>query len=206
MIRDPMPTANPKPTVILVHGFGSKQLWMKLIGLRLRRTGYDTRSWGYSSLYGGIQRHANRLSAYLRDVVARETGPFHIVAHSMGSIIVRRALASEVPHDLGRVILLAPPNHGVPIARIASPFFSWICPAIGELSDSPGSTVNQILPAPNVQFGIIEAKYDILVPRQSTHLDGQADHLSLIATHNSLLFQKRVASAIDSFIRTGQLG
>ena len=41
----------------------------------------------------------------------------HLVAHSMGALVVREYLAAGKPARLGRVVLLAAPNHGTPLAE-----------------------------------------------------------------------------------------
>lgn len=41
----------------------------------------------------------------------------HLVAHSIGALVVREYLARGKPERLGRVVLLAAPNQGSPIAE-----------------------------------------------------------------------------------------
>jgi triacylglycerol lipase len=38
--------------------------------------------------------------------------PIHFITHSLGAIILRQILAEEVPWQIGRIIMLAPPNQG----------------------------------------------------------------------------------------------
>jgi len=122
----------------------------------------------------------------------------------MGAIIVRLALSNGPPPHLGRVVLMAPPNHGSPVARFLAPFACPICPVVSELSSRPDSLVNHIEPLDGVQVGVIAARFDWLVPLTNTILDGQTDHICLTATHNSLLFQPAVARNVHAFLSTGR--
>jgi len=73
-----------------------------------------------------------------------------------------------------------------------------------EISSNPNSFVNQFKPAEDFDIGIIAARYDLQVPLPNTFLAGQADHICLTATHNSLLFQKETARHVEAFLRTGK--
>ena len=60
----------------------------------LERAGFRAVNWRYGSLRGSIETHAARLAAKATELdddagVAR----LHFVGHSMGAIVVRRALA-----------------------------------------------------------------------------------------------------------------
>jgi hypothetical protein len=88
----------------------------------------------------------------------------------MGSIVVRVALNRIEPSRVGRIVLLAPPNAGSPVARIISKLSGqMIVPAL-ELSDQPGSYVNRIESTNDFEIGVLAAKYDFLVPLANTHL------------------------------------
>jgi hypothetical protein len=129
----------------------------------------------------------------------------HIVAHSMGAIVARTALSTGHPlTNLGRVVLLAPPNRGTPVARYAAKVVGHVCQGIADLSDHSDSFVSR-LPSPNsVDVGIIAARFDVLVPVANTHLDGECQHVVLNATHNSLLVSRAAANCVRAFLATGR--
>lgn len=104
---------------MLVHGFGAIRLVMRPLAYQLRSRGFRVQHWTYLSLFDPIERHAIRFFDFLRTDTATERR-FHIVAHSMGSIFSLAALNRGVFPNLGSLILLAPPNRGSPVARIAS--------------------------------------------------------------------------------------
>lgn len=199
------PQRTQKESVVLIHGFGAKRAVMWPLAARLRSNGYRVRLWSYVTLFQSINFHAERLHDYLMTQLAEESR-FSIVAHSMGSIVTRAALNRSVPENLGRVVLLAPPNHGSPMARYASRLVGNVIRPTRELSDDCNSFV-QTMPLPNgIDMGIIAARFDLLVPVANTHLDAEHKHETVNATHNSLLMSKEVYRMIASFLKSGEFG
>jgi predicted alpha/beta hydrolase family esterase len=188
--------------VVLVHGFGAKRAVMWPLASRLRANGFRVLNWNYLSLFASIETHASRLSEFFAAQLSREPR-FHIVAHSMGSIVTRAALNRSSLPNLGRLVLLAPPNAGSPAARFASFFIGRVITPARELSDQDWSYVNQLRQQTELDVGILAARYDILVPEKNTHLCGERMHETLCATHNSLLFSRAVSTKIVRFLRTG---
>ena len=56
---------------------------------------------------------------------------------------------------------------------------------------------------PDYETGVIAAKYDLLVSVERTHLKCERDHVVLNATHDSLLFSKKVSHQVCLFFETG---
>lgn len=148
--------------VVLVHGVASHRSVMWPIAYRLWYDGFRAETWSYITFFRSIESHADRFAAYISKQFANES-KVHIVAHSMGSIVVRVALNRIEPSRVGRIVLLAPPNAGSPVARIISKLScQMIVPAL-ELSDQPGSYVNRIESTNDFEIGVLAAKYDFLV-------------------------------------------
>lgn len=190
-----------KELVIVVHGFGGKRLWMQPLSLQLRRN-FRVMNWTYFSIGGSIEFHAQRLSDFLRRL--QHDGPIHIVAHSMGSIVTRAALKIVEIDNLQRVVLLAPPNSGSPVAKMLNYVLGWACIPFRELSSDRNSYVNTMSPELPCPTGVIAARYDVQVPVNSTYLPGIADHVIISATHNSLLFSPTVGRLVTEFLTCGR--
>lgn len=202
MITPQMPQ---KELVVLIHGFGAKRAVMWPLAARLRSNGYRVRLWSYVTLFQSINCHAERLHNYLTTQLDGESR-FSIVAHSMGSIVARAALNRSVPENLARLVLLAPPNQGSPIARYASMLVGGVIRPTQELSDDCNSFV-QTMPLPDgIDMGIIAARFDVLVPVANTRLNADHKHETVNATHNSLLMSKEVYRMIASFLKSGEFG
>jgi triacylglycerol lipase len=166
--------------------------------------GYRAINWRYPSLRGSIAKHAAQLTAKARELdddTAVER--LHFVGHSMGAIVVRSALATQRPRKLGRVVLLAPPNHGARLADIALRLFRTWPSAARELCSHPGSYVNGLAPAIDLDCGIIAASWDHAVSLASTHLPGERDHITLRGLH-TLPLHWRTPAQVAHFLREGR--
>ncbi len=193
---------NRNELVVLVHGFGAKRAVMWPLANRLRTSGFRVLNWNYLSLFATIETHANHFRDFLGTQLFKEPR-FHIVAHSMGSIVTRAALNRSSFPNFGRLVLLAPPNAGSPAARFASFFIGRVITPTRELSDHASSYVNLLKEQAELDVGILAAKYDILIPSKNTHLRGERMHETVCATHNSLLFSRAVSTKIATFLHSG---
>jgi alpha-beta hydrolase superfamily lysophospholipase len=189
--------------VLLVHGHGAHPVLLEPLRRALARQGFRAVNWHYRSLWGSIEAHAARLAATAKELdedgaVAR----LHFVGHSMGAIVVRRALALRRPRKLGRVVLLAPPNRGARLADLALRLFGRRLSAAAELASHPDSYVNRLAPAADIECGVIAASWDHAVSLGSTHLPGQRDHLILRSLH-TLPLHRRTPAQVGHFLREG---
>ncbi len=142
-------------TIVLIHGLISHPWIMKPLEWRFRQAGFATRNWGYRSLSQSNADHARAFAEYLHAVDAEPTmNRFHIVAHSMGSIITRCVLQHHQFHHLGRVVMLCPPNRGSHMARRASQWIGQRIRTLAEISDATDSFVNQLPPATRAQSAL----------------------------------------------------
>ncbi len=191
-----------RETIVLLHGFAASSLALMLLRRRLAGRGFNAICWSYPSLRPSIRQHAQRLREYLGQL--GESGQrYHIVAHSMGSIVTRAALLDSLPSGLGRIVFLAPPNAGLPAARRAPGIAKRFFAPLEELADTPTSFVNSLPQRMDVDVGIIAARFDVLIPIINTHLPGERAHTTLNATHNSLLLTSGAASLIHRFLVQG---
>src|SRR5215470_4720546 len=190
--------------VLLVHGHGAHPVLLEPLRRGLARRGYSAINWHYASLRGSITTHAAQLAAKaqsLDDDPAVER--LHFVGHSMGAIVVRSALALQRPRKLGRVVLLAPPNHGARLADFALRLFGHWPAAARELGSHPGSYVNGLAAADDLDCGIVAASWDHAVSLASTHLRGERDHITLRGLH-TLPLHWRAPAQVAHFLREGR--
>jgi triacylglycerol lipase len=193
-----------REAVLLVHGHGAHPVLLEPLRRALARQGYHAINWRYPSLRGSIEKHAAQLAAKAREIDEEEgVARLHFVGHSMGAIVVRSALAVQRPRKLGRVVLLAPPNHGARLADLALRLFGRWPSAAKELSSHPGSYVNGLEPATDLDYGIIAASWDHAVSLDSTHLPGERDHITLRGLH-TLPLHWRTPAQIAYFLREGR--
>ena len=191
-----------RETVVVIHGFGGKRLWMAPLSYRLSRR-YDVKNWSYFSYGGSIENHAARFAKFIESVGCNQK--VNIVAHSMGSIVTRAALQlTSTLTSVNRLVMLAPPNSGSHVAKFVSPLLGPVCQTIEQISSHENSYVNQLPNENTCETGVIASKYDVLVPVKNTMMDNLADHQTVAGTHNSLLFSSKVAAMVTRFLQTGK--
>src|SRR5215470_7293756 len=193
-----------REAVILVHGHGAHPVLLEPLRRALERQGYRAINWRYRSLRGSIELHATELAAKAKELDEdKGVERLHFVGHSMGAIVVRRALTMTRPRKLGRVVLLAPPNRGARLADFALRLFGRRLIAATELCSHPESYVNRLAPAADLDCGVIAASWDHAVSLASTHLPGQRDHIVLRGLH-TLPLHRHTSAQVGHFLREGR--
>lgn len=190
--------------VFLLHGLAAHRIVMARLTSHLKRCGYTVKNWGYPSIRSPIRDHAESLRNDVRQVAEDPSvSRIHFVTHSMGSIITRCALLDERFSKLARIVMLGPPNHGSHVARTLSGPLGWFCPPLRELSDAEGSFVNRLNEPEDLEIGVIAAGADLMVPRESTYLSCQREHIVIPGHHGVLPWKHETAVCVENFLRSG---
>ena len=188
--------------VLLLHGLGGQGWMMRPLAAELRKQGFSTAIWSYQSFRRSINSHAQKLQSLVCDL-SREHDRLHVVGHSMGGILIRAAVNGISLPNAGRMVMLGPPNAGSAVARHFAKWVNFLCPALGELSDQPDSLVNRLPSSTLFETGVIAARFDNVVSRQSTHLPGERDHTVVSCRHGMLPFSKSAIEQTVFFLNNG---
>ena len=209
-------------TVVLLHGLGRTRFSMARLACELERDGYRVINLSYRSRARSLEENATKwLHFQLQQVDAPR---LHFVTHSMGGILVRLWLREHgAPANLGRVVMLAPPNAGSEVSdRLASfPPARWfVGPNVARLTTAPDALPATLGPWPGgagelgviagdrpinrIMAALLPAPSDGKVTVASTHLTGERDHVVLPYSHTWLGWRGETVAQVKAFLREGK--
>jgi triacylglycerol lipase len=205
--------------VILLHGLGRTAWSMKRIEWALRRRGYEVINLTYPSLRMPIERLAREHVAPAVEKVPPGR-KVHFVTHSLGGILVRQFLAENPGLNLGRVVMLGPPNQGSQVVdRLRhNPFYRMATgPSGQQLGTRPADLPRRLGPV-TCEMGVIagdrswnpalsslvHGPHDGKVSVAETRLDGMRDFIVLHASHTWMMWKRETIHQVVSFIESGR--
>jgi len=198
---------NKKDYVVLLHGFWRTAKSMRKIEEILSKEGYCVINLDYPSRKEKIENLSNNyLKKILGEKCPDQDKKIHFVSHSMGGIIVRYFLANNKLKNLGRVVMLAPPNKGTKLADFLSKssiINKILGPALKQLKTDKKSLPN-LMPTPQYDVGIIAGKYDKKAPVEYTKLKNMKDFLIVPKAHTYIMNADNVITAIKNFLKKGK--
>jgi pimeloyl-ACP methyl ester carboxylesterase len=193
---------------------------MKVLEQRLSHAGYRVHNLDYSRRATCIDNIVAEVHSRLLGRRHQDGGQCHFVTHSLGGLVVRAYLAAHPVDNLGRAVMLAPPNGGSEIVdwfrdlRLFRILLGPVAPQLGtRAEDLPAR-----LPVPDCDVGVIagnhwinplgpfvlSAPHDGTVSVDRTRLVGMKDHLVVPHTHTFIMNSPRVAHEVIHFLRHGR--
>ena len=191
--------------VVLLHGLARSAASMSKVQDALRADGYDVCNVEYPSRDHTIEILA---AEFVAPAIAKcfpqvINDPIHFVTHSMGGILVRQLAATKAVPNIGRVVMLSPPNHGSEVVDKLGDFkvFDWVNgPAGKEIGTGIDSTPLRLGPA-SFELGIITGVRTInpflsmMIPGSddgkvgvdNAKLEGMKDFLVLRCSHPMIM-------------------
>lgn len=205
-----------RQSVFLLHGLGRTPRSMRKLERELGQRGYKVHNLNLPSRREPVESLADRVSEAVRQSVAPgERVSF--VTHSLGGIVIRSYLSRRPTVNLGRVVMLAPPNRGSELADVLN--------AIPVLRGIAGPTrralgTNSLMPLfgrADFELGIIAGTRsfnplswflipgpdDGVVAVESTKLPGMADFVTVRRSHSFIMNAPEVIAQTLRFLDTG---
>jgi hypothetical protein len=207
--------------VVLLHGLNRSWRAMGKMADSLQQDGFSTANVDYPSTSAPIEQIAPMVvNEGLQN--CRQTGAktIHFVTHSIGGILLRYAHGHDPIPDLGRVVMLGPPNQG---SEVIDRTRHW--PGVGMISGESGlqlGTDEKSIPAQlgpvDFELGVIAgtgtnnpimsallpAADDGKVTVARTRVEGMADFKIVGSSHYTMMKRRDVIENTKRFLRTGR--
>lgn len=198
--------------LVLVHGLLYRGLAMARLAARFRAAGFDTHVFNYQTRTQPLPDIADQLHRFINN---RSLPTMHLVAHSLGGLVILDLLARRSSLTPGRVVLMGTPVNGSELARRLSPGivgkiflaasgatlargydYASVSREIGTIAGTRPYGLGRL-------FGVFDEPNDGTVAVAETRLGAPAAHIDLPVTHTGMLFSSQVAEQAIYFLKSG---
>lgn len=207
--------------VVLLHGLLRTARSMRPLQRALESAGYRVINHGYPSRQHTVEHLSDMLFADLsRQFERAACTQLHFVTHSLGGILLRQYLTQHRHDNLGRVVMLAPPNQGSELVdRLGRlRLFKALNGPAGLQLGTSAEGLPRRLPATDFELGVITGTRGInpvlwwLLPKPndgkvsvaSARVEGMRDFRVLPVTHTFLMGNRRVIALTLNFLKQGR--
>ena len=206
--------------VVVLHGLARSYRAMKPIARAFGDAGYEVVNVDYPSRDHPIETLAPMAVHDLGLSQCKEQRLVHFVTHSLGGILVRYYLAHNDIDNLGRVVMLAPPNQGSEVVDSYRnvPGYKLLNGPAGMQLGTDDDSIPRQLPAVEFPLGVIAGSKtfnpilslslpnpdDGKVSAASARVEGMQGYLLLPVTHTFLMRSDEVIGHALHFIEHGK--
>lgn len=212
---------NKNECVILLHGLARTSRSMTKMEKALAREGYKVVNVDYPSRKFEIEKLTNDIiPEALLKCQASVPKKIHFVTHSMGGILVRNYLSANKIENLGRVVMLSPPNQGSEVVDKLGNLsaFIWLNGPAGQQLGTSKDSIPFKLGKVEFDLGVITGNKSInlilslLIPGdddgkvaiENAKVKGMSDFLVLPHSHPFIMKSDNVIHQTKYFLQYGR--
>lgn len=211
----------PPEYVVLLHGLARSKSSMAKLESHLSAKGYSVLNIEYPSRSKTIEELAGEVIPKAIER-CRNNGAkkIHFVTHSMGGILVRYYLKHYALSEIGRVVMLSPPNRGSEVVdKLGQTFiFKWINGPAGQQLGTDNDNLPKKLGAVDFDLGIITGDRSInpflslIIPGtddgkvsvNNAKVEGMRDYIVIHATHPFIMKNRQAIKQAIHFLKFGK--
>lgn len=207
-----------KDVVVVLHGLARTSRSMASIEKRLVKEGYTVVNVDYPSTDHPIEYLADTVLDDVLQACCRDA-TLHFVTHSMGGILVRYYLKDHRLPNLGRVVMLSPPNQGSELVDVFKDNFIFKKvngPAGAQMGTGPESLPLQLGPV-TFDLGVVMGNQSLnpifskMIPGPDdgkvsvarAQVEGMRDFLVMPHSHTFIMRKRRVIDQVVYYLRHG---
>ena len=193
---------------------------MKGLEKRLMEEGYGVANIDYASRSKTIEEIADEILLKAIDSCRRKGAKkIHFVTHSMGGIVVRYFLKNNRMPDLGRVVMISPPNGGSKLVDTLKGnfLFRWLNGPAGRQLGTDNESMPRKLGPVDFELGVITGDRSInlllslfisgdndgKVSVESAKVEGMKDYIVIHATHPFIMNNRQTMEETLAFLKQG---
>ncbi len=205
--------------VVLLHGIFKNSRQMRRMEKYLTKECYTVLNISYPSTKKSLSEIADQVWQEIETKTNKDT-KINFVGYSMGGLVTRTILNKYRPKNLGRVVLVATPNHGSEVAD----FFDGLClydkvtgPAGHELITNQKNFKDN-LGSPYYEVGVLAGDFSIdllssllikgeddgKVSLESAKIENMTAYKTLSASHFSIARKKITILETINFLKYGK--
>lgn len=207
--------------VVLLHGLNRSWRMMQPMAEALREAGFSTVNVDYPSQLGTIEQIAPvAVRLGIQSCHSAGANKVHFVTHSIGGILLRYENEREPIENLGRVVMLGPPNQGSELIDLT---VDW--PGIEVVNGPAGMQLGTDANSMPARLGPIEFELGVIAGTRTvnvlasamlpdiddgkvtvarTQVDGMSDFLIVERSHRYISRGDLVVRNTESFLKTGR--
>ena len=207
-----------KEYVIVLHGVARGSSSMDEVAKGVESAGYEVYNLDYPSTDYSFEELRDYMHQKVMALKLDTDRKVHFVGYSMGSQMIRLYLQAHRPPNLGRVVMIAPPNHGSEAADFFrdDAVFQAIFGQAGQQLGVNGVAIT--LPDADYDLGIVAGNRSVdpvssaVIPGaddgkvsvESTRLKGMRDHIILPVSHLFIITDEGAIGQVVYYLQKGR--
>lgn len=204
--------------VILLHGISRTKKSMRYVEKALVKENYRVLNLDYPSRKKNLSALALEIYEQIQSFINQREITLDFISHSMGALVIRELLTHHQIDNLGRIVMIAPPNQGSEIADFLKDnifYKKYFGPAGQQLTTQYAQS--NIFHVGSREIGIIAGNQSIAplayfllselndgrVTVEKTKLTGMKEHIIVSTNHTFIIANKKVIAHALNFLQYG---